>query len=97
LALLLEDKLALLVVVLVLTPTPVLTTLLSLLAFPCCRGAVVRWRGWRHAMRLRGRLLPHGGGVVESVIGLGHMVGQPLAQKESVRTFPLFLGMLSGS
>jgi hypothetical protein len=48
-------------------------------------------------MRLRGCLLPHGGGVMKSVIALGHMVGQPLGQKESVRTFPLFLGMLSGS
>jgi hypothetical protein len=51
LALLLEDKLALLVVVLVLTPTPVLTTLLSLLAFRSWQSRNSRWRGWRHVMR----------------------------------------------
>jgi hypothetical protein len=70
LALLLEDELALLVVVLVLTPTPVLTTLLSLLAFGT----------WRHGgydvERLAPRcatarvLLRQCGGVLNSVIAL---------------------------
>jgi hypothetical protein len=70
LALLLEDELALLVVVLVLTPTPVLTTLLSLLAFGT-------WRdGGYDVERLAPRcatarvLLRQCGGVLNSVIAL---------------------------
>jgi hypothetical protein len=95
LALLLEDELALLVVVLVLTPTPVLTTLLSLLALWSRMEEHARSRGRCRALRLRVCLLPHGCGQRHRVVRRGGAAPPP--RRRVVRTFPLFFGILSSS
>ena len=78
-----EDEFALFVVVLVLTPTSVFTSLVVMLA-----GASWHVRGGaaspRHRKRRFGRQ------------ALGEVAGQPL-QKSAQRTFPLFFGMVGGS
>jgi hypothetical protein len=60
-----------------------------------CEGKEKVWRGWRHVMRLRRRVLRC---AVWGVIASRSMVGQPLPPfLQRIRTFPLFLGILSSS
>lgn len=86
LAFLFEDEFALFVVVLVLTPTSVFTSLVVMLA-----GASWHVRGSAASPRHGKRPVVRFGRQA-----LGEVAGQPL-QKSAEHTFPLFFGMVGGS